>query len=129
MANWVSPTYTLPGQQITINQDVASSTDASVLLDFEIYNAQGQKVAQTALDNQLIPAHVLASFSATITLPATLPAGTYTAKTGAFSPGWGSMYAWSDTAGTFVVQAAPPTPTPLPTPEPLFPDGSDPSVE
>jgi hypothetical protein len=126
-ANWVSPTYSLPGQQITINQDVLSSSDASLLLDFELYNDKGQQIAQTSIDNLTVSANLLASFSADITLPASLPAGSYTAKTGAFAPGGGTLYAWSDWAGTVVVQAPPPTPTPspVPTPEPSAPDTTD----
>ena len=35
LANWVSPTYILAGQSLSLHQDVQSPTDISVLLDFE----------------------------------------------------------------------------------------------
>jgi len=81
-------------------------TDTSVLLDFEVYDIAGNKVLQTALDNQALPANAVASFSTSLVLPASLPAGQYTFKAGAFSPGWGALYAWSDSAGTFVVDTS-----------------------
>jgi hypothetical protein len=105
LSNWVSPTYATPGQVITFHQDVTSTSDATVLVDFEVYDNKGAKVSQTALDNQSLVAGALSSFSATFTLPGSLPPGEYVLKTGAFSAGWGTMYAWSDAAGTFVVGA------------------------
>lgn len=116
LANWVSPTYVVAGQSVTVNQDTISDHDTSALLDFEIYNDQGRQVLQRQLDDQPLAAQQLTSFSATFSLPLTLPAGTYTVKTGAFTAGGGVQYAWSESAGTFVVEAAPPTPTPVPTP-------------
>ncbi len=112
LANWVSPTYLLPGQTVTVNQDAMSDSNTSVLVDFEIYNGQGQQILQTALDNQPLTMREVTSFSTTFTLPNSLPPGRYTVKTGAFAPGRGAQYAWSDTAGVFVVDVAPPTPTP-----------------
>jgi len=106
LTNWVSPTYASPGDVVTFHQDVASTRDATVLVDFEVYDTKGTKVSQTALDNQSLSAGVLSSFSATFTLPGSLPPGQYILKTGAFAAGWGTMYAWSDTAGAFIV--APP---------------------
>lgn len=103
LANWVSPTYASPGQVITFHQDVRSTLDTTVLVDFEVFDNKGQKVSQTALDNQALTAGGLASISTMYTLPGSLPPGQYVLKTGAFSPGWGTMYAWSDTAGVFVV--------------------------
>jgi hypothetical protein len=105
MANWVTPLVANPGDTITVNQDVSSTSDTKVLVDFEIYDANGQKVSQASLDNQDLSADALASFSTTIDLPTSLAPGNYTLKTGVFSAGWGTMYAWSDSAGTFVVSA------------------------
>jgi hypothetical protein len=106
LANWVSPTYTGPGQVVTFNQDISSSRDTTVMVDFEVYDPNGQKVAQTTLDSQPVSADGVASFSANLTLPTTLAPGQYTLKTGAFSPGGGTRYAWSDSAGMFVVSDA-----------------------
>lgn len=129
LTNWVSPTYAQPGQAITFYQEVRSALDTMVLIDFEVFDSKGQRVSQTALDGQPLLAGALASISTTYTLPASLPPGEYVLKVGAFSPGWGTMYAWSDTAGVFVVAPpepgaprisdadAPATDTPAPEPE------------
>jgi hypothetical protein len=112
-ANWVSPTYASPGQPVTFHQDVVSTSDMSVLVDFEVYDDSGTKISQTALDNQSLSANTVTSFSTTWELPASLPAGQYVLKIGAFSAGWGRLLAWSDSAGAFVVEAlALPTPPP-----------------
>jgi len=107
-ANWVSPTYASPGQAVTFYQDVVSTHDMNVLVDFEVYDDKGSKISQTALDNQSLSANAVTSFSTTWELPAALPAGQYVLKIGAFSPGWGTLLAWSDAAGAFVVEALPP---------------------
>ena len=41
---------------------------------------------------------------ATYTIPGDLPPGRYTFKTGVFSTGWGTLYAWNDNAGALTVQ-------------------------
>jgi hypothetical protein len=102
-ANWITPTYVAPGQQITVNQDVTSSDNETVQVDFEVYDSNGQKVAQSTLDNQSLAANAVSSFSTAITLPDGLPAGNYLVKTGVFAPDHSKTYAWTDTAGTFVV--------------------------
>ncbi len=110
LANWVSPVYVQPGQQVTISQDARSSRDASVLVDFEIFDSNGQRVWQNALDNQSLSGGAVGSFTSTYTVPADLPPGNYSVKTGLFTPGWGSMYSWSDMAGSFVVDTSPAAP-------------------
>jgi hypothetical protein len=107
LANWVSPTYASPGQSVTFHQDVQSASEMSMLLDFEVYDDSGNKVLQTTLDNQALSANGKVSFSTTVALPASLAAGRYTVKTGAFSVGWGNLYAWNDAAGAFVVDKSP----------------------
>jgi hypothetical protein len=91
---------------VTINQEVRTSRDATLLVDFEIFDSNGNRVWQDALDNQPVSASATGSFTATYTVPANLPPGTYSVKTGLFSPGWGNMYSWSDMAGSFVVDTS-----------------------
>jgi hypothetical protein len=105
---------------VTFHQDVVSTLETSVLVDFEVYDDKGTKISQTALENQSLSANAVASFSTTWELPTSLPAGQYTVKTGAFSPGWSTMLAWSDSAGVFVVEPlATPTPTATDTVAPM----------
>jgi hypothetical protein len=129
LTNWVSPTFASPGQVITFHQDVMSTRDANVLIDFEVYDNKGQKVSQTGVDNQALSAGGLASISTTFTLPGSLPPGEYVLKTGAFAPGWGTMYAWSDTAGTFVVSPSWPETPQASDPAAPTTDGSPPEPD
>jgi hypothetical protein len=108
-ANWVTPTYLSDGDTITFNQDVAATTAATVIVDFEIYNEAGEKVNQLTLDNQQLSASGTSSFSMSMTLPASFAAGRYTLKTGVFTPDWQTMYAWNDRAGSFVVDSPDPS--------------------
>jgi len=131
--SWVSPTYASPGQDITFHQDVQSTQDTRVLIDFEVYDANGQKVSQTALDNQALTADSATSFNTTLTLPESFGPGQYVVKTGVFSPGWGPLLAWDDSIGSFVLDTSsltpPPPPAPLrpaPPPDPLPDPGADP---
>jgi hypothetical protein len=113
LSGWVSPTYAEPGQSVIFNQDVSSAHDTSVLINFEVYDSQGQMISQMALDNQSLAGQEQASFTTTFTLPASLPPGVYTVKTGAYPPGGGTLYAWNDLAGEFRVALLPPTPPAL----------------
>ena len=61
----------------------------------------------------VVTGYVSSLFSTAISLPDSLPAGNYTLKTGVFTPDRSKTYAWTDTAGTFVVNSvsqAPPPP-------------------
>jgi len=116
LANWVSPTYVSPGQTITFHQDALSTRETAVLVDFEVYDAAGQKISQTALDNQVLLPNGVASFSTTMALPASLPPGQYTVKAGLCSPDWSTLYVWSDLAGAFVVDTVN-APAPVPASE------------
>ncbi len=100
------------------NQDVSSTQSANVLVDFEVYDGNGQKVVQSSLDNQSVSPDAVASFNTTVTLPDSLPPGQYTLKTGVFAAGGGTRYAWTDSAGTFVVNQVAQAP-------PAQPDSSD----
>jgi hypothetical protein len=70
-------------------------------VDIEIYNPQGVKVHQAYFDGQTFTAGVTRSFSTTWRPPSGSVKGIYTVKIGVFSPGWGAMYLWNDSAVTF----------------------------
>jgi hypothetical protein len=99
----VDPLSASTGQDVTFRQDISVSAEASVLVDFELYDGQGQKVWQTWHDNQPIHPGALFTDAAVMTVPDTLPPGQYTFAAGVFSTGWGSVYAWNDHAGTLTV--------------------------
>ena len=100
----VSPgTALVAGGEATVTATVSSATALPVLVDVEIYDAKGGKVFQKAFDNQSLAAGASRDFSAQWTVPQA--AGTYTVKVGLFSPGWGTVYAWNDSAASITVAA------------------------
>ena len=92
------------GQDVTVFQDLMPTADAALLVDFEIYDSQGRKVWQTWHENLPFQGGAMTTDFATYTIPGDLPPGRYTFKTGVFSTGWGTLYAWNDNAGAFTVQ-------------------------
>jgi uncharacterized protein YfaS (alpha-2-macroglobulin family) len=76
---------------------------ASGLIDIEIYDPNGQKVAQKSFDNENFAANTTRKFSMSWTAPSNAATGTYTVRIGVFSPGWGTLYSWNSSAATFRV--------------------------
>jgi hypothetical protein len=99
----VDPVSASVGQDVTIRQDVSVSTDATLLVDFELWDAQGHKVWQIWHDNQPIHAGVILTDAAVFTVPDGLLPGEYTLVSGVFSAGWGTQFAWNDHAGRLTV--------------------------
>jgi hypothetical protein len=97
------PSDAANGQDVTLRQDLTPSADAALLVDFELYDNEGRKVWQTWHDNTPFPGGAVTSDFAVFTIPDSLPPGQYTFKTGVFSTGWGTLYAWNDNAGTLTV--------------------------
>jgi hypothetical protein len=99
----VDPLSAATGEDVTFLQDVSVSTEATLLIDFELYDSQGHKVWQTWHDNQPIHPGAILTDAAVMTVPDTLPPGEYTFKSGIFSAGWGKSYAWNDSGGTLTI--------------------------
>jgi methionine-rich copper-binding protein CopC len=121
-ANWVSPTYLAAGQSVTIYQDAFADQNVTFTLSVDILDSQGQRVLHSSLDSQALAAQQTTPFSLSIPVPTSLQPGTYVVNTAALGSD-GSHYAARDSAGTFVVSAAPATPAPVPTDD--TPDNPD----
>jgi len=93
---------------------------ANAIVDVELYDGTGARVYQTYQDNVSFIAGAPRTITVPWTVPAVLPAGTFTLKVGVFGAGWAPLYAWNDAAATLAVIAAttatsvPPTNTPVP---------------
>jgi hypothetical protein len=98
----VDPGSSTSGQDVIVHQDFTTSTDATLLVDFELYDSNGNKVWQAFHDALSLTAGA-GSDSAVFTVSDQLPPGQYTFKAGVFSSGWGTLYAWNDQAGTLTV--------------------------
>ena len=99
----VQPDTATAGTGVTLRQDVLTNVDSVLLIDFEVYDAQGNKAWQAWQDDVAFSAGLPGSVTAVLTVPDSLPPGEYLLKTGAYSPGWGTLYAWSDHAGLLTV--------------------------
>jgi hypothetical protein len=82
---------------------VKSATASSVLVDVEVYDSAGQKVFQQAWDNQSFTAGQTRTFTTSYTPSASAATGTYTVMIGVFSPGWGTLYSWNNSAAALAV--------------------------
>jgi hypothetical protein len=83
---------------------ITSNTTRSALIDFEVYGPTGAQVYQIWMDNLAFTAGVPRTLSRSWLVPAGAATGTYTLKIGVFSPGWGTLYFWHNSAATFSVQ-------------------------
>jgi hypothetical protein len=99
----VDPAEAASGQDVTLSQDVMPSADVALLVDFELYDSQGQKVWQMWQDNLPFQGGVVTPVVAVCTIPDDLPPGEFTLKTGVFSAGWGTLYVWNGSAGAITV--------------------------
>jgi hypothetical protein len=99
------PSEAAPGMTVALRQDFIPSRDATVLVDFEIYDESGNKVWQHFHDNVTVPGGAEFSQMTTLSVPDWLPPGQYSYKSGVFSAGWGTVYAWNDDAGTLTIVA------------------------
>jgi hypothetical protein len=102
-ATTVLPAVVAPGQEITLRQNTIANTDAVVLLDFELFDVDGERVFQKVVPDQQVLVGLIGSTSTSVVLPDDLPAGRYTLKVAAFSNDGVTMYSSIDVAGTLTV--------------------------
>lgn len=92
-----------PGQTIPINTTF-TETGGSLqngILDIEVYNSAGQKVAQQYWTGQNLTTGQSVPETFDWTAPST--SGTYTVEVGVFSSGWSTNYYWNNSAGSFSI--------------------------
>ncbi|MBI2098764.1 MAG: PQQ-dependent sugar dehydrogenase [Candidatus Wildermuthbacteria bacterium] len=88
-----------------------AGTEDAILVDLEIYNAAGLKVAQQFYDNEVIPTATTKDYTISWTPQA---AGNYRIAVGLIHTGWQGLYEWTNEAKLFSVGESNPTPTPNP---------------
>ncbi|NJN15401.1 MAG: hypothetical protein HC822_03465 [Oscillochloris sp.] len=101
-----TPASAAPGTELALTVTVRSDSAMSLLVDLEIYAPNGEKVGQKWWDNQSFSAGQQRSLQTTWQIPANAASGDYTLKIGLFSPGWGTMYHWNNSAGSLSVGGA-----------------------
>jgi hypothetical protein len=96
-----------PGGTETFTATITSNVAApNELVDFEVYNSAGAKVAQWWQTPVAFGTGSASTFTAAWQAPGTLPTGVYTLKLGVFTSAW-SFHAWNDKALTFMVAPTP----------------------
>jgi hypothetical protein len=100
----VTPNPVSAGQTVRLDVAVSASAAASaILVDLELYDAAGAKVAQSVATGQSFAAGQTRTYPWTIG-PVSLPAGTYTVRAGIFSADWSTLHTWDGDAGTLTVR-------------------------
>ncbi|MDQ1425567.1 MAG: hypothetical protein QOD72_3065, partial [Acidimicrobiaceae bacterium] len=99
----VGPSPAPRGAKVTFTVKVASTTAKSALVDLEVYGSGSTRAFTQVWDNQAFAAGVSRTFTATWTVPAGEALVAHPVKVGVFSPGWGTLYLWNDTAASFAV--------------------------
>jgi hypothetical protein len=86
---------------VSITAMVVADGSGHVLVDIEVYDPSGVKVAQWVYPDQELRANRGATYTTTWQIPPDAQHGIYTIKLGVFTPGWSKLIHWN--AGTAVV--------------------------
>jgi len=102
------PATSSPGQTLTFGIDVTSSTNATGLVDLEVYslNVDGigwHQSLQHVWDEQSFTAGEQQRLEVDWTVPTDEPTNVHWVKVGVFTAGWGAFYHWNDAAASFLV--------------------------
>jgi hypothetical protein len=99
-----APEMVLPGQSVSLKADVqASAAASSMIVDLEIDNSEGTKLAQTFFQGQNFAAGQARTYSWTYPVPAGTAAGSYTLKLGVFTAGWAANPYWNNSVASYQV--------------------------
>lgn len=102
-----APEVITQGQVSTLLASFFSpDTQNHALIDLELYDAQGSRVAQQFYDNVAFPRSGTGNFEGIYTMqsPVSLPKGVYTFKVGIFKPRWAGLINWYNNAATLMVE-------------------------
>ncbi|MBV8356942.1 MAG: hypothetical protein JO189_03265 [Deltaproteobacteria bacterium] len=100
-----TPEMVLPGQSVSLAASVRATAAASnMIVDLEIYNSGGTKLAQTFSQGQNFTAGQTRRYNWSYSVPASTAVGTYTLKLGIFTAGWASNPYWNNSVGTYQVE-------------------------
>ena len=102
------------GGTAMITASVTAASNRSALVDVEVHDANGNRVAQHYWDAERFTAGAARTYTLSWTVPGGQATGTYRVAVGVFSTGWGTLHHWNGDAATFTVTAQPTTPTTTP---------------
>ncbi|MGB8956341.1 MAG: hypothetical protein WCC10_13290, partial [Tumebacillaceae bacterium] len=105
----VTPGTVQAGDSVQVKTTVSSTVTRDLLVDVEIFDANGNQLKQKVFDNVSLTAGGTVDLTYDWVTPSTLADGTYTVSVGICAAGWGSgWYDWHAGAGHFNVGDAAP---------------------
>jgi hypothetical protein len=99
----VAPLQARTRSAVSIAVSVTSATDFSGLVDVEIFDESGQRIAQWVFEDQQLVAEQRQGYAVEWELPSGLPPGEYEVRLGVFSDGWTALHGWKNAAATMTV--------------------------
>ncbi len=102
----IDPKVVSAGDQFTVRQDAIVNSDATVLVDFQVLDGDGNQVVDQTVPNQRLLVGLVGSASTVLALPDDLPGGRYTLHVAVLSNDGGTVFASHDAAGALTVSAA-----------------------
>jgi hypothetical protein len=99
----VAPRQVDTSSVVSITVSVTSATDFLGLVDVEIFDGSGHRIAQWVFEDQQLVAEQQQRYVMDWQVPSRLPPGEYTVKLGVFSNGWTALHGWKNAAATMTV--------------------------
>jgi hypothetical protein len=101
------PATVAPGASVTLAVPVKSTTATSnAIVDLELYNAAGVRVAQNYYQGQSFTANQTRSYSWSYAIPVGTALGAYHLMVGVFTANWASDVYWNGSAASFSIKGA-----------------------
>ena len=100
-----STTEAVVGSHVQIVAVFQSMNGHSGLVDVEVHDRDGTRLAQWVFPDQTLAANEPRTYTVEWAVPADLPPGEYDIKLGVFEAGWRSLHAWKNAAATVTVTA------------------------
>ena len=103
----VAPPKVEAGGVVAISVFITSERATAVLVDVEMRDAGGMRVARWVWNDQQLPSDERAVYTMRWEVPRDRTPGLHSVKVGLFAPGWGELRHWNDGSAILFVQ--PPT--------------------
>ena len=101
----VTPHDAAPGSVVSIAVSMKSATDLSGLVDVEIYDESGRRIAQWVISERPLAAEQGQHYAVDWAIPPGLPTGEYVVKLGVFSDDWTETHGWKNAAAVIAVSS------------------------
>lgn len=92
------------GATAAIMTSVTAARDATVLIDIELHNERGVKVAQWVFDEEPLRANQAATYEVEWRSSVDMEPGIYRIMVGIFAPGWSKLHHWNDGTGVLLLR-------------------------